>query len=84
MLSAIAAWFASEGAALVLGALAKLVLDGFNSYQGNKAMRELGRITAERDQETATRQATQRQLEASINAPQTVDDAISRLEDGSA
>jgi predicted negative regulator of RcsB-dependent stress response len=42
MLSAITAWFVSQGAGLVLGALAKLVLDGWNSYQSNNALREAG------------------------------------------
>lgn len=84
MLSAITAWFAKEGAGLVLGALAKIALDAWNSYQDNKAHRDLGKVTAERDQESATRQAKERELEASINAPKTADDAISRLEEGSA
>lgn len=84
MLSALAAWFAKEGVGLVLGALAKLALDGWNSYQANQSMKDLGRVTAERDQETATRQATERELKASIDAPKTADDALSRLEDGSA
>ena len=84
MLSALTAWFAKEGAGLLLGALGKLALDGWNSYQANKALKDLGRVTAERDRETATRQATERELEASINAPQSADDAIKRLEEGSA
>lgn len=84
MLSAIATWFATQGAGLVLGALAKLILDGWNSYQANKTLQDLGRVTAERDQESAARQATERELEASQNAPQSADDAIKRLEEGSA
>lgn len=43
-MSAIGAWFASQGAALILGALAKLLLDGWNSYQSNNALREAGAI----------------------------------------
>jgi hypothetical protein len=42
MLSAAVAWFASHGVGLVLGALAKLLLDGWNSYQSNNALREAG------------------------------------------
>jgi hypothetical protein len=42
MLSAAAAWFASHGVGLVLSAIAKLLLDGWNSYQSNKALREAG------------------------------------------
>jgi len=41
-LSAIGAWFASQGVGLILGALAKLILDGWNSYQSDKALREAG------------------------------------------
>lgn len=41
-MSAIGAWLASEGVALLLGALAKLVMDGWNSYQSNNALREAG------------------------------------------
>lgn len=84
MLTALAGWFAKEGVGLVLGALAKLALDGWNSYQANKALKDLGQVTAERDQEAAARAATERELEASQNAPQTVDDALKRLEEGSA
>jgi len=84
MLSALAAWFAKEGAGLVLGALGKLALDAWKSYQGNQALKDLGRVTAERDQEAAAREATERELEAARNAPQTVDDALKRLEEGSA
>jgi septal ring factor EnvC (AmiA/AmiB activator) len=60
----------------------------FNASQAAKraeqTQRDLGRVTAERDQEAAAREATQRELEALQAAPQTVDDAISRLEEGSA
>lgn len=42
MLSAIGAWFASQGVGLVLSALTKLILDGWNSYQANNALREAG------------------------------------------
>lgn len=84
MLSAITAWFAKEGVGLLLGALAKVALDAWDSYRGDQALRELGRVTAERDQEAEARAATERELEAQQNAPQTVDDAVKRYEEGSA
>ena len=42
MLTAIGTWFASQGAGLILGALAKLILDALNSYQANQALRDAG------------------------------------------
>jgi len=46
MLSAITAWLAKEGVGLLLGALAKIVVDGWNSYQANLAQRQLGAAEA--------------------------------------
>lgn len=84
MLSAIGAWFAKEGIGFVVGALAKLALDGWNSWQANRAQQDLGRVTAERDQQAAARAATERELAAEQAAPKTAEDAIARLEEGSA
>jgi predicted negative regulator of RcsB-dependent stress response len=42
MLTAIGSWFASQGVGLVLGAIAKLILDGWNTYQSNNALRGAG------------------------------------------
>ena len=42
MLSAVFAWLAKEGLGVILGALGKLALDALNSYQANKALREVG------------------------------------------
>ena len=42
MLSAFTAWFASHGVGLILGAVSKLILDGWNTYQSNNALREAG------------------------------------------
>lgn len=42
MLSAIGTWFASQGVGLILGALAKLILDGWESYRSDKALSEAG------------------------------------------
>lgn len=84
MLTAIGTWFAKEGVGLLLGALSKLALDAWDSYQSKKSLQDLGRVTAERDQQAATAQATQRELDAAVKAPKTTDDAIKRLEEGSA
>ncbi|WBL75588.1 hypothetical protein I3J27_21380 [Bradyrhizobium xenonodulans] len=40
--SAVTAWLASKGVGLLLGALAKLLLDGWNSYQSNQALKQAG------------------------------------------
>lgn len=45
-MSVILAWLAKEGVGLVLGALAKLALDAWNSYQANNALREAGAAQA--------------------------------------
>lgn len=84
MFSAIGTWFAKEGAALLLGALSKLFLDAWNSYQANKTLQDLGRVTAERDQANTVVAAQQAELNAAATAPKTVDDAVKRLEDGTA
>lgn len=82
--SAIAAWFAKEGVGLLLGALAKLALDAWNSYRGDQALRDLGRVEAEAEQGRATIAAQEAELQAQADAPQSADDAIRRLEEGSA
>ncbi|WP_441255897.1 hypothetical protein [Tardiphaga sp. 285_C5_N1_2] len=46
MLSIVAAWTAKEGVGLLFGALAKMLLDGWNSYQANQALREAGAAQA--------------------------------------
>ena len=66
---------------VVVFACGKWLLDAFNGYKQRRALEDLGRVKAERDQAETARQATQRELEASHNAPRTVDDAIARLED---
>lgn len=40
--TAIAAWFAKEGVGLLLGALAKLLLDLWNDHQAGKALKQAG------------------------------------------
>jgi len=84
MLTAITAWLVKDGAALLLGALAKLALDALNAWRADQAIRDLGAAQARNEQARATIDAQQRQLEAQANAPATTDDAIKRLEDGTA
>lgn len=77
-------WLASQGASLVLGALAKLALDAWYSWQANKAQRDVAAATVKLDQANATIEAQQDELQALADAPQTVSDAIKRLREGSA
>ena len=44
--SAVTAWLASKGVGLLLGALAKLILDGWYSYQSNQALKQAGAAEA--------------------------------------
>jgi uncharacterized membrane protein YebE (DUF533 family) len=72
MLTALAAWAAKEGVALALGALAKLALDAWNSYQANNALREAGaaQVTNKINAETVETQ------DAMGNVPRPSDDAV--------
>jgi hypothetical protein len=83
-LPAILAWLSSFAGGVVV----KLVVDGLTAWmaqrQADTNAKEVGRVTAERDQEAAAREATERELAAAQAAPQSVDDAIARLEEGSA
>lgn len=84
MLSAIVGWLGSQGLSLILGAVVKLALDGFNSWQASQTQTALGRAQSDRDQAAAGRDAAERELAAEHNAPKTTDDALTRLEDGTA
>jgi hypothetical protein len=44
--SAILAWFAKEGVGLLLGAVAKLLLDGWNEYRADQAFKRAGAAEA--------------------------------------
>lgn len=44
--AAILAFLAKEGVGLLLGALAKMLLDGWNSHQANQAQRQAGAAEA--------------------------------------
>ena len=73
--AALKAFFAAFGSSL-------------NDFLGRKRAeqnsRDLGRAEAQVEHGKAAIEAQQRELEAQANAPRTVDDAIARLEDGSA
>lgn len=84
MLATISAWLASQGASLVLGALTKLALDAWNSYQANKSQRDLAAAQSQLGQANATITAQQAELQAQADAPKDADAAIKRLEDGTA
>ena len=80
----ISAWLASQGVSLVLGFLANVLSQAWNSYQANQAQRQLGTVTAERDEAVAGRAAESRIADALANAPATIDAAADRFEKGSA
>lgn len=67
-----------------LAAFGSAVTDWLGDLRAEQAQRDVGRLTSERDQAKAATSATQAELEAAVHAPQTVDDAIKRLEEGSA
>jgi hypothetical protein len=84
MLSAIGVWFAKEGVGLLLGALSKIALDAWQSYRDDQALKDLGRAQAEAEQGRGTIAAQQAELQAQADAPRSADEAIRRLEDGTA
>lgn len=83
------AWRALLAAfAPVLEVLLRQLGATFNANQAAKraeqTAQDLGEAKAKLDTANATIDAQQRELEAQANAPQTVDDALKRLEEGSA
>jgi hypothetical protein len=80
-MSAVLAWLGKEGAGLLLGFLGKLLLDAWNSWQASQAQRELGQVTAERDQAIAGRRAAE-QIAEEAAKPLGEDDVIARLDRG--
>ncbi|MFZ5737203.1 MAG: hypothetical protein ACOY6K_10015 [Pseudomonadota bacterium] len=69
MLAAIAAWFASEGVGLVLGALAKLALDAFAAWRADQTTRAAGRADATSTINRESADAERRANEVSVNRP---------------
>lgn len=81
MSSAILAWFASEGVGLLLGFLAKVILDYFNERRSDQALRDAGYAEARNDaliaEREGLRQATEATNEAAIrHQTDTTDDAF--------
>ncbi len=69
---------------MFLNSIGRSFNDWATAKRAEQTAQDLGRVSAERDQEAAGREALERELEAAQNAPQTTDDAIRRLEEGSA
>lgn len=84
MLSAVPAWLASQGAALVLGWLGRFLLDVWERARAQRDNAELAATRARLAQAEAVIAAQQAELVAQAAAPRTVADAIARLEEGSA
>jgi len=84
MLATLAAWFASQGASLLLGAAVQLISDLWKNYKAEQALKDLGAVQSQLAQATATITAQQDMLQAQADAPKTTSDAIKRLRDGSA
>lgn len=60
------------------------VNDWLRDQRAAQAQQDVGRVTAERDQAIAANKVKDAELDAAVNAPREVDDAIKRLEEGSA
>jgi hypothetical protein len=84
MLSAVPAWLASQGAALVLGWLGRFLLDVRERARAQRDNAELAATRARLAQAESVIAAQQAELVAQAAAPRTVADAIARLEEGSA
>lgn len=69
---------------MLFNAFGKSFNDYLSQKRSEQARQDLGRVTAERDQAIQGQVVTQAELDAAVNAPRTVDDAIRRLEEGSA
>lgn len=67
-----------------LGAFGEALNDFFDRRVADKNAKALGRAEAQAEQGAATIEAQQAELQAQADAPRTVDEALARLEDGSA
>ena len=68
----------------LFNAFGKSLNDFFDRQRAARNAEALGRAGAQLDQAGATIAAQQAELEAQANAPRTVDEALKRLEEGSA
>lgn len=66
------AWFAEKGVGLVLGALAKLLLDGWNEYRADQAFKQAGAAEAA----AKTNAQTVEIQDAVESVPRPSDDAV--------
>jgi hypothetical protein len=84
ILATIGTWLASYG----LGALLKFASDSLGIYLAQRTAdnnaKDVGAAQAREEQSRATIAAQEAELQAQADAPQSVDDAIKRLEGGSA
>jgi hypothetical protein len=81
MLTAFLAWLVESGAGLLLGFLANVVTTAWRDWQNAKTQRELGQVTAERDQAIAGRDAAEAMAQEAAKSV-SEDDAIARLNRG--
>lgn len=84
MLSALGAWFASQGVNLLLGFAANVIASAIRDWRQAQAASDLGRLSAERDQALAAGAAREAELQAALNAPTDIEAAVARLDGGSA
>jgi len=78
MLSAITGWLAEKGVGLLLGFLGNMITTAWRDWQNAKTQRELGQVTAERDQAIQGRDAAEAMADEAAK-PVDEDDAIGRL-----
>jgi hypothetical protein len=82
-MSVLVAWLAKEGAGLLLGALAKILLDLWSDHQANQALRKsaVAETVATINKETAD--AERRANEVAVNRPD-VSTVVAGMERGDA
>lgn len=80
-MSVFLSWLAKEGAGLLLGALCKLFLDAWNTYQANQSQRNsaVAEVTTKINKESAD--AEKRANEVLVNRPD-IDDALDKWSRG--
>ena len=81
-MSVILTWLMSSGASLILGFAAQVIKDMVADARNRQAIEDLATARAERDQTKGTLAATQASLDAAVNAPKNVPDAIKALREG--
>lgn len=82
MLAAILTWLAGSGASLLLGFVGGVIKDLVADSRNRQALEDKARAEAERDQTQATNVALEASLDAAVNAPKNIPDAIKSLREG--